>query len=684
MPEDERDLIGRVFDERYEVISKLGSGGMADVYLAHDRLLGRQVALKILSSRYANDEQFIERFRREASSAASLNHPNIVQIYDRGEAEGTYYIAMEYLEGRSLKDIIVKFAPLSPELIVSVSMQILEALRFAHRRDVIHRDIKPQNIIVDSEGRVKVTDFGIARAGSTSTMTEAGSILGTAHYLSPEQAQGQPVEAASDLYSLGVVMYEMATGQLPFDGDNPVTLAMRHVHDRPVPPRSIVPSLPENLESVILYALGKAPTERYLTAQAFLEDLQNVQEGREVRSPSAYVEQPTRVMSGPGVAAAGAQPTQMMRREPRPAFEEQPAWGGGYYEEPPRRYNIWPWILVVILILALAGGAYAILSSWGDAEAELVPVPSLLGLTESEAADALRALDFDIEVEGEMASSEFEAGLIARQEPDEGTKQALGSTVSVWISSGQGMITVPDVVGKTQVEAAAELGALDLKVVSEEEPNDEEDVGTVIRQNPEGGEEVQAGSTVTIVVVAPTTAVRVPLLIGRNQEAAVELIESLNLVPKVEMVESTELGGTVVDQSPPEGGDVEPGGEVTIFVSNAPLPTTVKVPAVAGLGLTRAQAITKLATYELEAYVITLETADYPPGEVIEQDPPAGREVEKGSTVRITVSKLPPSTTTTTEPPTTTTSTTEATTTTTATTGTTSTTETTPATMEFR
>jgi serine/threonine protein kinase len=191
VPEDGKVLIGRVFDDRYEVIKKLGSGGMADVFLAQDRLLGRQVALKILSSRYANDEQFIERFRREASSAASLNHPNIVQIYDRGEAEGTYYIAMEYLEGRSLKEIILKYAPLSPDLVVSVSVQILEALRFAHRRDVIHRDIKPQNMIIDNEGRVKVTDFGIARAGSASTMTEAGSILGTAHYLSPEQAQGR-------------------------------------------------------------------------------------------------------------------------------------------------------------------------------------------------------------------------------------------------------------------------------------------------------------------------------------------------------------------------------------------------------------------------------------------------------------------------------------------------------------
>src|SRR5665811_2615742 len=204
VPKDGKTLIGRVFDDRYEVARKLGSGGMADVYLANDRLLGRQVALKILSTRYAHDEQFVERFRREASNAAGLNHPNIVQIYDRGEAEGTYYISMEYLDGRSLKEIIQQFGPLRVDHITSIASQILEALRFAHRRDVVHRDIKPQNMIVDDEGRVKVTDFGIARAGSASSMTETGSILGTAHYLSPEQAQGGHVEASSDLYSLGV------------------------------------------------------------------------------------------------------------------------------------------------------------------------------------------------------------------------------------------------------------------------------------------------------------------------------------------------------------------------------------------------------------------------------------------------------------------------------------------------
>lgn len=652
MPEDGTDLIGRVFDDRYEVIRKLGSGGMADVYLANDRLLGRQVALKILSSRYANDEQFIERFRREASSAASLNHPNIVQIYDRGEAEGTYYIAMEYLEGRSLKEIIIKYAPLSPELVTSVSIQILEALRFAHRRDVIHRDIKPQNIIVDSEGRVKVTDFGIARAGSASTMTEAGSILGTAHYLSPEQAQGRPVEAASDLYSLGVVMYEMATGTLPFDGDNPVALAMRHVHDQPVAPSSIVPSVPKNLEAVILRALGKTPTERYLTAQQFLEDLRAVQQGKEVQAPATLVEQPTRVMTGALPPPAGAQATTVRRRDPGAVMNEPPL-PHAYYDEPPRRHNVWPWVLVVVLILALAGGAYAILSNWDQPTESLIPVPGLLGLSEDEATDALAKLGFELKVEGEQASADIEEGFIARQEPEEGTKQSKGATISVWMSSGQGTVTVPELTGKTQVEAAGELIALGLEPIYKEEASKDATPGTVIRQNPTPGKEVAAGSKVTLVVATTSNVVKVPLLTGRNQDAAIAILEGLKLDYKVEMIDSTLTGGTVVNQDPPEGEEVEPGTVVTLYISNAPLPTTVKVPAV--VGLTRAQAIAKLETYQLEAYIVTQETPDYPPNQVIEQDPTAGVEVEKGSSVKIIVTKTPVSTTTTTIPTTTTT-----------------------------
>jgi serine/threonine-protein kinase len=649
-------VIGRVFDDRYEVIRKLGSGGMADVFLAEDRLLGRQVALKVLFDRYANDEQFVERFRREASSAASLNHPNIVQIYDRGEAEGTYYIAMEYLEGRSLKEIILKYAPLSPELVVSISVQIVEALRFAHRRDVIHRDIKPQNIIVDNEGRVKVTDFGIARAGNASTMTEAGSILGTAHYLSPEQAKGQPVEAASDLYSLGIVMYEMITGRLPFNGDNPVSIAMQHVHDVPAPPRSLVPDVPENLEAVVLRALAKHPIERYLTAQSMLDDLGRVQDGEPVSIPSSYVEEATRVMSPAQAAAAAAMSSGSQRTMVRHRLTDElpPAVGEPYYDEEPRRASIWPWILVIVLILALAGAAYAIFSNWGSGSEKLAVVPGLLNLTRDAAEQKARAAGFEFEAKTQ-ASATVEEGRVVRQSPDEGNKMARGETITVWISSGKGKVDVPNLVGKSEETAYHELGKVELEVNKEEEVTDDKNmVGMVIRQSPEGGAQLAPGQTVTIVIGVETNTVAVPRVIDMKKDAAVAYLSQMQLVADPQEIESTSPGGTVVDQSPKAGEKVQPGSTVIIYVSNAPEITTVKVPAVAGLNLTVAQATEQLRLFNLKIKVTPYYIDGVEPGIVLQQDPVAGQVVEKGSTVEVWVAETPP-TTTTTEPPTTTT-----------------------------
>ena len=340
---------------------------------------------------------------------------------------------MEYLEGRSPGGDHPALCAPEPRS-GGVHRSDPEALRFAHRRDIIHRDIKPQNIIVDNDGRVNVTDFGIARAGNVSTMTEAGSILGTAHYLSPEQALGQPVEAASDLYALGVVMYEMVTGKIPFDGDNPVSIAMKHVHEQPVPPRNLNPDVPENLEAVILRALGKRPVERYLTAQAMLDDLQRVQEGLPVAAPAAFNEEATQVMSPAAAAAAASaasatQATQIRRRVPNDA--ELPL--APYYDEPPRRQSVWPWILVIVLILALGGAAYAILSNWDSAEAELLPVPGVVGLSAQYAEKKIVDAGFKFSNEGDLASADIPVGEVARQDPSEGTRLAKGETVSVWI-----------------------------------------------------------------------------------------------------------------------------------------------------------------------------------------------------------------------------------------------------------
>ena len=271
-------------DGRYRILGRLGSGGMADVYEAEDTQLGRRVALKLLHRRFAEDAEFVERFRREASAAAGLSHPNVVQVFDRGEWDGTYYIAMELLEGRNLKQVVREHGALDPALAVDIVLQILKAARFAHRRGVVHRDIKPHNVIVDEEGRAKVTDFGIARAGS-SDMTETGSIMGTAQYLSPEQAQGHPVDARSDLYSIGVVLYELLTGVPPFDADSPVTIALKQVSEDPLPPRQRNPAVPVALDAVVLRALRKDPVERYQDADAFIAALESAMSGGYIPPP---------------------------------------------------------------------------------------------------------------------------------------------------------------------------------------------------------------------------------------------------------------------------------------------------------------------------------------------------------------------------------------------------------------
>src|ERR671930_409826 len=354
-------LINTLFDGRYRILRKLGSGGMANVYLAEDEELGRRVAIKILNDRYANDELFIERFRREAKSAAGLSHPNIVSIYDRGEAEGTYYIAMEVIEGRSLKELILTRGPLPIAQAVAYTLEMLEALRCAHRHGIIHRDIKPHNILIGA--RLKVTAFGIARAGA-SQMTEAGSIMGTAQYLSPEQARGAPVTASSDLYSVGIVLYEMLTGKVPFSGDSAIEIAMKHLNELPKPPSKLRPEIPPELDHVVLRALAKAPEDRYQTAEEFAEDLHRVESGLPPAPETS--EAATAPLPAPRATLGGA--TQVLPGDatqiapPRPDTPRTPPpYHPGYmYEEPPPKRRRWaPWLLVVLLLAsAVFAGLY--------------------------------------------------------------------------------------------------------------------------------------------------------------------------------------------------------------------------------------------------------------------------------------------------------------------------------------
>src|ERR687893_599413 len=345
-----------LIDDRYELRGQVGSGGMADVFVAHDEVLDRDVALKLLKDQYAENEEFVERFKREARNAASLSHPNIVSIFDRGESEdGTYYIAMEYLPGGTLKDRILKRGALAPRTSAAVALQIAEALRAAHGAGVVHRDIKPHNVLVTDTGDIKVGDFGIARAATSSTMTRTGSILGTAHYISPEQAMGEPVGQGSDLYSLGVVLYEMLTGTLPYDAETSIGIAMKHVNGHLVPPRELNPEVPEGINAVTTKLLAKSPDERYADADELIEDLERELEGLD---PAAVSK--TREIKR--LTPAGMAQTNVMSAPPEPTRDKRR-----------RRRSPLP-ILLVLLLLALVGGlAYAV----PQLAAEDIEVPDL-------------------------------------------------------------------------------------------------------------------------------------------------------------------------------------------------------------------------------------------------------------------------------------------------------------------
>lgn len=650
-------MIGRVFDDRYEIGRKLGAGGMAEVYLAHDRHLGRDVALKVLQSRFAGDEQFVERFRREASSAAGLNHPNIVQIYDRGQAEGTYYIAMEYLEGHSLKDIIVRFSPLRVDHIVSITTQILEALRFAHRKDVVHRDIKPQNIIVDDEGRVKVTDFGIARAGSATSMTETGSILGTAHYLSPEQAQGGLAEAASDLYSLGVVMYEMATGRLPFTGDNPVAIAMQHVNDAPTPPHVLAPDVHEGIERVILRSLAKRPEQRYLTAAAFLEDLYRLQRGETVAPPPPFVpfdgaypssaEEHTQVMSAARTEQTRAyrvptDPTQVRppagRRSDPPPEEPSPY-------EPPARRSVWPWVMVIAFVILLAGSVYVLASTLTGGD-ETVVVPSLTGLSTEDAEKELGDVGLEMEIKGEEETDAHAPGLIARQDPEQGDKLRPGEAVGVWLAVGKEQVDVPDLVGKTELQALAALGQVGLEIARVLETSEDQPEDIIFKQDPAYPGKVSIGSAVKVwISTGPSgTEVVLPNVVGMSQQRAVDLLgEELKFKVKILDRASEEDEGIVVEQFPKANQPLVQDSTVTIYVSDGSLVPDVSVPNV--IGLFKGPAGVKLGDAGFRVRTVEQPEAGYDPGKVFDQDPSAGSKLKRGSVVTIIVATPVPTTT---------------------------------------
>jgi beta-lactam-binding protein with PASTA domain len=588
--------IGRdtMIDGRYRVAHRLGTGGMADVWCAQDQELGRRVALKLLAGRLAEDDAFRERFRREAQAAAGLQHPHIVGIFDRGEWDGTPYIAMEFVAGRTLKQLVHDEGPLEPARAVDLTIQVLQALGYAHKRGIVHRDIKPQNVILDDEGQAKVADFGIAQAGA-SELTETGSIVGTAQYLSPEQAQGQPVSPRSDLYSVGVVLYELLTGRPPFEASSPVTVALKQVSERPVPPSQLHPGISPALESVVLRALEKDPARRFADADEFIAALQAAR-----RSPAVVLE-PT-----PG--------------EPWAAVDEA--------EEEGRKW--WVWLLALLVIAALAVGAYLL----------FVPkkhtVPAVVGQTSAKAAQALHKQGFEVNIVSRVDASVARDRVIS-QDPAGGDRAREGSTVTLTVSGGPGQVGVPPVQGLSQADAEQKLQQAGLKTRVHKQNSDTVASGNVIGTRPAAGAVVDKGTEVELVVSKGKAKVKVPDVLGLDSATAQSDLKQAGLgVTVVKKQSKSEKAGTVIAQDPGAGASVPKGSAVALTVAKKP--PQVTVPDVTTTHPTEADARTTLTQAGLKVKTKKRTVIDPAQnGKVLEQTPAAGQKVAKGSTVTIVI-----------------------------------------------
>ena len=610
---------GQRIGDRYALVGRLGGGGMADVWLADDDMLGRRVALKFLHERFAQDANFVERFRREAQAAAGLQHPNVVGVYDRGETDGRPWIAMEYVEGASLKDLIVRGLAIGEA--VEIVRQVLAGTRFAHERGIIHRDLKPQNVLVDREGRARVVDFGIARAGA-SEITQTGSVLGTAQYLSPEQAQGMDTDARSDLYSIGVLLYETLTGRVPFEADSPVAVALKQISEPPRRPSELNPQVPPALDGVVLKALAKDPAQRFQSADEFAAAL----DAAEV-DPSG----------GTALAAAVA--------EAPPLLPED-------WEEPWYRRR-WVWALAVLALLLAAVAVFAL------TRPEKVNVPAVVDQPLSQAQALLERRGFDVSTIPVENCAPRDT--VTEQDPAAGSEVNEGSEVALTISLGLS-VKVPPVRGLEVGEATKRLQDEELLVDTRKRASDDVDPGTVIGTEPAAEEEVECNSTVILIVSTGANLVTVPDLIGSDEAVARSQLEDLHLIPDVNTKDDDAPEGTVISQNPGPGSELKRNERVTLVVSTGA--GSVVVPDVVGQAEDTAQANLQGAGLSVE--VIEQETDDRgDDGRVLDQAPTAGTRAHSGDRVTIVVGVFTEPEPTTTTSTTTTTPTTSTTTTTT-------------------
>jgi serine/threonine-protein kinase len=600
--------VGSVVDGRYNVQAKIGGGGMADVWLAEDSHLQRRIALKVLHRRFAQDREFVMRFQREAESAAGLQHPNIVSVFDRGEWEGTYYIAMQYIEGPTLKQLID--SGITVEQGVAVIRQVLQAAGYAHRQGIIHRDLKPQNVIVDPEGKAVVTDFGIARAG-VSEITQTGSVMGTPHYLSPEQAQGFEVTAVSDLYSIGVMLYEALTGRVPFEGESAVAVAMKQVSQMPQRPSSIQPRVSPALDAVVMRALEKDPGQRFQSADAFIAALDQA-------------------MRDPGNVGRGT--TSFAALPPVVAVDEE--------EEPRSRRHWW---IIAALVAIIVGALIGILLSRDTSTA----VPDVHGRSLQRAEEILEQHGFQVKQPPIQVNKEVEPGTVLEQDPRPSPPEAEEDcsfltlfcskpAVTLTVSIGPGEGVIPGVAGLSAEEATKKLEGAEFEVSTEHVNSSSVEEGKVIYSEPKAGKSATHGSTVTIFVSDGPKLVKVPVLVDKQRRLAVQEIRSRGLTPEVGEEESNAPVGQVLRQSPSAGRELEPGSTVQIVVSSGR--ETRKMPGV--VNLERREAVETVREAGLTPVVEEEETRNEAKiGLVTRQSPRGGTELTPGTEVTLIVGK---------------------------------------------